>query len=240
VAKPSGARIRPLQAVVGRLGSSLHHSRPRRNNLSRRSRLKATTTLQSRRPRAAHTSWLLRGRDDRRAKPHLLARPPGDTRAALGGAAAKLAVEDELDSMDARAGQPSRLERREAIRPPRYNRLHLGGPVRARQARNHLNSSRNATPASSSRSRQSHRKTAQTTPKPGPEITLPPRATLAARLANTSPSSGPPKHNDPGHDLDSRRGHSTRAAAYENPLPLSSAQLVFQLRALCKIGELLR
>jgi len=31
-------------------------------------------------------------------------------------------------------GQPDRTERRQAIWPPRYNHLHLGGPVRARQA----------------------------------------------------------------------------------------------------------
>ena len=146
---------------------------------------------------------------------------------ALKGTAAKLAVEDELDSMDARGGQPSRLEWRQAIRPPRYNHLHLGGPVKARQARNQLNSSRNATPASSWRSRQSQRKTALTTPKPGPAFTLQPCATVAACLANTSPVAQAAEAQRPRHDLDSRRCHPTRAAAHEHPLPLRPPNLYF-------------
>ena len=82
--------------------------------------------------------------------------------------------QDELGQMDARGGQPHQSERLQAVRPPRYNHLHLGGPVRARQARKQLNSSQNAVPAASSRSPQPLVTTAQTTPKPAPAITLQP------------------------------------------------------------------
>ncbi len=70
------------------------------------------------------------------------------------GAAANLTGRDEPNPMDARGGQPDRTERRQAIWPPRYNHLHLGGPVRAPQAWNQLNSRRNAIPAASSQQLQ--------------------------------------------------------------------------------------
>jgi len=48
-------------------------------------------------------------------------------------------------------GQPHQPERRQAIWPSRYNHLHLGGPGRARQAQDQLNSGRNVIPAASLR-----------------------------------------------------------------------------------------
>jgi len=90
------------------------------------------------------------------------------------GAAAKTRWSERRRPDGCPRGQPDRTERRQAIWPPRYNHLHLGGPVRARQARRPLNSSRNAIPAASSRQLQPQRTTAQTTLQPAPAITLQP------------------------------------------------------------------
>src|SRR6187402_3764298 len=61
--------------------------------------------------------------------------------------------------------QPHRLERRGATWPPRYNYLHLGGPVMARQPG--ISSIQARTPTTAARSPSLHprRTTAQTTPE---------------------------------------------------------------------------
>src|SRR6187402_1084547 len=90
------------------------------------------------------------------------------------------------------------MERRQAIWPPRYNHLLLGGPVTARQARNQLNSSQDATSAAGSRGAQPRRTTAQD----DAEAHTPDHATAHAPPelhVSRSPhrSSGPPKQTLP-------------------------------------------
>ena len=89
--------------------------------------------------------------------------------------------------MDARGRQPNRMERRQANRPPRYNHLHLGGPVRAQpagtssiQARTPLGCQLAIAPLLEDR-RAGRRRS------PHPRSRHSPRANAAACLAITSP-----------------------------------------------------
>jgi hypothetical protein len=109
--------------------------------------------------------------------------------------------------------------------PPRYNHLHLGGPVRAQQSgissiqartssrlptRDHLNRARR--PRRRRRSRHSRSRSSHAATQPDVS-------------RSRSRSSGPPKMNATGRDLDPRRRHPTQAAAHENPLPLGLANV---------------
>ena len=82
-------------------------------------------------------------------------------------------------------GQRSRMERREANRPPRYNHLRLGGPVRAWQSAISSIQGKTATTAARSRALKQLSTTAQTTLKPALAITLQQHAIAPGCLAIT-------------------------------------------------------
>jgi len=107
--------------------------------------------------------------------------------AAVEDAAAKVGGSRRARPDGCPRGQPHQSERRQAVRPPRYNHLHLGGPVRARQTRKQLNSSQNAIPAASSRSPQRWQRPRRRRFSPHARSRYSPLATGAACLAITSP-----------------------------------------------------
>ena len=111
----------------------------------------------------------------------------GPNATALEGTSAKARWSERPRPDGCPRGQSHRMERRQAIWPPRYNHLHLGGPVRARQTQNQLNSRRNAIPAASLRRPRQHRTTAQTTLQPALAIRLQPRVIATGCLAITLP-----------------------------------------------------
>jgi hypothetical protein len=225
-AKPSEARFRPLQAVVGRRDMRLQMAQTAKAEATAWLSLRGLPSPASRVERARGMPAGCTAEKTSGERNVCWWRGPlGETRHHRKALQPMLAGQNDLAPMDARGGQPDQPERRQAIWQPRYNHLHLGGPVRARQAQNELNSRRNAIPAASLRSLQPRRTTAQTTLQPAPAITLPPRDIAVGSLAITPPVAQTAEADATGCDLDSRRRSPKRAAAGEDPLPLGPANV---------------
>jgi hypothetical protein len=211
-----------LQAVVSRRGTTSKLARPRCRTLPVDSTSGGARLGSDRDSRVeVGDDRLHSGHDDRRTRRRLVAWPPGETRPHWNALQPRLAGQDERDPMDARGGQPCRMERREAPRPPRYNHLHLGGPVRAHQAG--ISSIQASTPARlpardhftrGGRPRRRHR-----SPHSRSGSSHAPSPPHVSQLRCWSPR--PPKPNAPGCDLDPQERYPTRAAAHETPAPSS-------------------
>jgi len=159
-----------------------------------------------------------------------VARPPGHTRQHR-----KTAQRSPIDTISQNK-QP-----RATTRPDGTATSYLAAevqsssPRRPREGRSQsqiqLNSSRNAIPAANSRGIQRGDRPRRRGFSPRPRSRFSRATSQPAVSRSRCRSTRAPKPNAPGHDLDPRRRHPTRAPAHEDPLPGGPPNLYLSNRA---------
>jgi len=185
-AKPSAARFRPLQAVVGRPGMRLQVARAAKEEATSGLSVRLAQARQSSRPRGEHCSRLLGGQDERRAK-RFWWRASRRSATASEGAAAKARQSERPHPDGCPRGPTSSVGTATSYLAAEVQSSSPRRPREGATGRNQPDSRRNAIPAAGERQLQQWQTAAQTTLKPVATITLQPRDIAAGCLAITLP-----------------------------------------------------